>query len=40
MIIKDTENPENLRFGKEMIVKNTEKSGEFQAWRRNNCKKY
>ena len=39
MIVEDTENPENLRIGKEMIVRDTEKSGEFKDLRRNDYKR-
>ena len=31
--------PENLKIGKEMVVKDTEKSGEFEDSKGNDCKR-
>ena len=40
MIVKYTENPENLSIWKEMNVNDTEESGEFENLKRNDCKRY
>ena len=40
MIVKHTKKPENLTIRKEIIVQDTEKTGEFEDWKRNDCKRY
>ena len=40
MTVKDTESPDNLKNWKEMMVTDTEKSGEFEVVSGNDCRKY